>query len=93
MLYRGKGNILRHIALRDGSNTFGSYIIKTIGKKTKEIQKPYKLLSASANTVGYGVRTFLDESGTAINNLSFDVFMYMRLRQKQHDSGNHHLSL
>lgn len=43
MLYRGKGDILRHIALQDGSNTFGSYIIKTIGKKTEELaQRGYK---------------------------------------------------
>lgn len=85
MLYRGEDHFLRWIALQDDSNVFGPYIIKTISKKPEEMPESYKLLPPEAQIVGYGEWTFLDEAGTAIDNLSFDVFIGYAAQTKDVD--------
>ena len=75
MFYRSEDNCLRWIALKDDNNIFGPYIIQTKSKAPEEMPESYKLLPLEANIVGYGEWTFLDESGTTIDNFSFDVFM------------------
>lgn len=85
MVYRGEDSFLRWIALQDDSNTFGPYIIKTISKKPEEMPESYKLLPPETQIVGYGEWTFLDETGIAIDNLSFDVFMGYAAQAKDID--------
>lgn len=85
MLYRGENSSLRWIALQDDNKVLGPYIIQTQGKAPEEMPESYKLLPPEANIVGYGEWTFLDESGTAIDNLSFDVFMGYAAQTKDVD--------
>ena len=82
MLYRGEDNFLRCIALHDSDKVLGPYIIQTKNKAPEEMPESYKLLPPEAQIVGYGEWTFLDESGTAIDNLLFDVFMGYETKTK-----------
>ena len=85
MLYRGEDVILKCIALQDDNKVLGPYIIQTKSKAPEEMPESYKILPPDAQIAGYGEWAFLDESGTVIDNLSFDVFMGYATQTKNVD--------